>query len=83
MADFKNRRVVYYRLKQINLDGKYEYSAIRRVLYNSNPKTFLQVSPNPFMEKLTVNFISKDNGRGEVRMINDKGQIVLAKQSKF
>jgi len=46
----------YYRLKQVDTDGMFEYSKVLRVDYGKNTT---EVFPNPFTNKLFV------NGRGE------------------
>jgi hypothetical protein len=42
----------YYRLKQVDIDGKFEYSNILRVDYGINSS---EVFPNPFRDKIYVN----------------------------
>ncbi|MEO8110161.1 MAG: T9SS type A sorting domain-containing protein [Ginsengibacter sp.] len=74
-------KVVYYRLKQIDFDGKVIYSVTKMVRFGTDTTTIVQIFPNPYMEKINVNFESEESGRAEVRMINTKGQIVAAKQS--
>jgi hypothetical protein len=39
--------ILYYRLKQIDYNGKYEYSQVRSLKTKANPVT-VSVSPNPF-----------------------------------
>ena len=36
----------------------------------------VQVMPNPYMDKLNVNFISESNGNAEVRLVNSSGSLV-------
>ncbi len=44
----------YYRIKQMDIDGKYSYSAVINVLYvNSNQS--VSVLPNPFYKQLILN----------------------------
>lgn len=50
-----NSPVVYYRLKQVDLDGKKSYSPINAVRLK-NDKRKLIVSPNPFTDYLNINF---------------------------
>lgn len=81
--DLNGHQVVYYRLKQIGLDGKFTYSVLKMVRLSETSKAFVQVYPNPYMEKLNVNFVSNESGKAEVRMINTKGQVVLNNQSEI
>ena len=41
----------------------------------------MQVSPNPFVENLTVRFNSSQKGMAEIRLISATGQTMLSKQS--
>ncbi len=79
--DLNSHQVVYYRLKQIDIDGQITYSAVKVVRFNSATQTIVQVYPNPYMEKVNVNFSSDQNGNAELRMINLKGQVVASKKS--
>ncbi len=81
--DLSNHKIIYYRLKQIDIDGQITYSVIKMVRFNSAAaaQTFVQVYPNPYMEKINVNFDSDQNGNAELRMVNAKGQVVASKKA--
>jgi Secretion system C-terminal sorting domain len=76
----QNNSVLYYRLKQINVDGSFSYSAIQVVRLKSNTNVVMQVSPNPFVEKLVVRFTSTEKANAEIRITNLNGATVVAKQ---
>jgi hypothetical protein len=63
-----NFPVYFYRLKNIDKDGKFSYSAIVK-LRLTGKGLFVQVSPNPFTERLNVNIES---------LVKDKATIILA-----
>ena len=46
------------------------------VRINTVTKAFVQVSPNPYMDKLNVNFVSDAGGNAEVRLISASGNLV-------
>lgn len=72
-----NHAVIYYRLKQVDADGKFTYSVVKMVRNNTAvTKAFVQVSPNPYMDKLNVNFVSDASGKAEVRLISASGNLV-------
>ena len=71
-----NHTVIYYRLKQVDADGKFTYSVVKMVRINTVTKAFVQVSPNPYMDKLNVNFVSDASGNAEVRLISASGNLV-------
>ena len=78
--DLNSHQIVYYR-KQIDIDGQITYSAVKIVRFNSTNQTIVQVYPNPYMDKVNVNFNSDENGKAELRMINANGQVVASKKS--
>lgn len=59
----------YYRLKQIDYNGVFEYSRIQTVLYNSNSFSFF---PNPIKNEVTL--ISEDLNFNELIFTNCLGQ---------
>ncbi len=76
--------VIFYRLKQVYRDGSFNYSAVKIVRINNNDittKPVVKVLPNPYMEKLNVNFESTEIGNAEIRLINTSGSIVKKLQA--
>jgi Secretion system C-terminal sorting domain len=41
----------------------------------------VQVYPNPYMEKLNVNFVSEESGKAEIRLVNAAGQVASSKEN--
>jgi hypothetical protein len=80
-AELQGRSMVYYRLKQFDIDGKFTYSKVLPVRLQAKANTLMQVSPNPFIENLNVRFSSTENGVAQIRIINATGQTLLSKQS--
>jgi len=64
----------YYRLKQINLDGTFAYSAIRAVDFGLNEE--IKVFPNPFNNVINVWNIQEDMSLNSIQIINATGQLV-------
>ncbi|MFM7022180.1 MAG: T9SS type A sorting domain-containing protein [Flavobacteriales bacterium] len=62
--------VAYYRLKQIDFDGQFNYSPIKVV--GKNPNNF-NISPNPFEEDITV--VSNFQGNVEITIHDMLGRI--------
>ncbi|MCF8219337.1 MAG: DUF11 domain-containing protein [Bacteroidales bacterium] len=72
---YPTREVVYYKLKQVDYDGAYEYFGPIAV----NPKAFeekITVYPNPASEKLFVSGLNQDV---KLNIYNPNGQIVYQK----
>jgi hypothetical protein len=64
----------YYRLKQTDFDGKYEYSAIRSINYH--PQSSIQLFPNPAKNQLTI--MGSIDELSEFRIYNTVGQEVTS-----
>ncbi len=46
----------YYRLKQIDFDGKFEYSEVIPIEFDGLPKGEVRISPNPFENTVVLEF---------------------------
>lgn len=79
-TELQYRSIVYYRLKQIDIDGKATISNVLAVRLQAKADAVLQVSPNPFMENLTARFNAVESGIAIIRISNAAGQIILSKQ---
>jgi hypothetical protein len=69
-----NIGVSYYRLKQTDFDGQFEYSQIKSVSINQLISGSVEIYPNPTNDKITV--IGIENELSEVRIFNPLGQDV-------
>lgn len=50
----RNVKVAYYRLKQVDYDGQYEYSKILKVSFSDYEFRQIKLSPNPAQEMLRI-----------------------------
>ena len=73
-------KTIYYRIKQIDLDGHSTYSPVRNVKL-SQKQNMIQVNPNPFVDNITVKYMSDVSGVMDIRIINANGQTLVAKKS--
>ncbi len=82
-VELQGKTVVYYRLKQVDKDGKYSYSTILAMKLQSqqNDNVKMTVAPNPFTEKVTLRFEATESGVAEMRIMNVSGQKAFSKQS--
>lgn len=80
-SELKSKQVVYYRLKQVDNDGKITYSKVLAVRLQSKADVVMQVSPNPFAKNLNISFNATESGVAQIRLINTTGQTLLSKQS--
>ena len=69
----------YYRLKQTDYDGKYSYSSIVSVKNGSSTSIsnleIKSISPNPFFDRLKIEYSFKDEGIANFMLVNTSGQI--------
>lgn len=68
--------VSYYRLKQVDTDGKFEYHKVVSVLMGKGTK--VTIAPNPVAERLQI--VGATEG-GEVNIFNISGQLVMSIQN--
>lgn len=62
----------YYRIKQVDFDGSYDFSNIT----SANVDSHVLIFPNPFNDKLTI----EGNGISEVTIYNMLGELVYSKK---
>ncbi|MEY4905560.1 MAG: hypothetical protein RLZZ292_3375 [Bacteroidota bacterium] len=68
----------YYRLKQTDLDGKFDYSNIIALDCEPTAAAIISIYPNPTTGKCTIQGLLPDT---ELRIINGLGAIVLEKRT--
>ncbi len=71
----------YYRLKQTDFNGQYEYFPMVAVDFENTVSTVsvvenLTVGPNPFSNEFTLSFSTEEAGIFEVNVMNMNGQLV-------
>ena len=71
-------RVNYYRLKQVDFDDRFEYSAVISVNISTNSKGF-SVFPNPVSDKLNIVSSSLDT-EGSIQVFDMKGTLIRTTQ---
>jgi hypothetical protein len=72
------KTVIYYRLKQVDNNGTYTYSQMVTVKL-ATAGTGFQVSPNPFVERLSIQFNAAQKATAVIRLVSLNGAQVLAK----
>lgn len=75
---YSSKTTLYYRLKQMDLDGKFSYSDMITVLFDM-PKEFSlgQNYPNPFNPVTTINYAVAAEGLVKISVYNMLGQEVI------
>jgi uncharacterized repeat protein (TIGR01451 family) len=73
---------VYYRLRQVDIDGKCSYSKMISVRLKKGSSDFT-VSPNPFSSHVNVNIEWAKNENTSVKVFNMSGKEMIAKNIKM
>lgn len=71
----------YYRLKQIDIDGAFEYSDV--VMANIALPTEVQIVPNPVKGMAFATFSAESSGQYTISIYNTAGQQVLSTQGMY
>ncbi len=74
-----NQRVIYYRLKAIEKEGKYSYSSIVKISLE-NKLTALKIAPNPFSGILNLNIGSLIATKATLTITSTEGKQLLTKK---
>lgn len=64
----------YYRLRQLDPDGKPYYSSVAVLELNTSWKTYVQSYPQPFNAELFVEFVNPEAQSCTLRVLNSMGQ---------
>ena len=66
----------YYRLKQIDYDGKFNFSDIEHVLFSSTDQQKLNVYPNPSKGPITISLLNPDQQTTIIKLFNSTGVLI-------
>ena len=80
LAAFNQSGVWYYRLKQVDFDGKFSYSQIVKVSVNAIQTSSATVYPNPFKSDYTLSFSSDKEGVAQIELMDMQGRMVSTTQ---
>ena len=74
---------LYYRLKQLDLDGKFEYSNTVTVDEEAQGVFEAVAYPVPFINELSLNVITQHSGIATVKVADLQGRVLFSKQFDF
>ncbi len=69
--------ISYYRLKQTDFNGNFEYFSPVSVICSSETSDQMNIYPNPFKGDLVIHYADLDEGIGRVRVADMLGNIVM------
>jgi hypothetical protein len=71
----------YYRLKEIDKDGSYKYSAIRTAVTNN--RYAFQIQSNPVSQSLLIIINSASNGKAKLQVTNMEGKVLIKQDEQL
>jgi len=71
--------VLYYRLKQVDLDNRTRYSGVRKILIDASPNT-LKLQYNPVQQQAVLLYITGENGKAVIQLTDMAGRVILQKE---
>jgi hypothetical protein len=71
--------VNYYRLKQVDLDGKFQYSFIRKISIDASP--ILSITPNPAKDLVNIHFVKNNSTVVNIEVVDIAGKVVQRQSS--
>lgn len=71
--------VIYYRLKQLDLDGQFTYSKVVSVNNDSKTENVFEVFPNPFNTEFNIVVNATEAGNATVETIDLQGKVLVSK----
>ncbi len=77
-----NSQQLFYRLKMIDQDGRFSYSKVIRIKTNEQMNNrVISISPNPFVNDLTIQMQSSGNQNIELQLLDMSGKLLKYKRS--
>ena len=74
----RTAHLVYYRLRQVDTDGKFQFSDVRAVTFTNKVLTnVLSLYPNPAATATTVDLTEMEAGTYSVSLFDVTGRLVL------
>ncbi|MEN9522035.1 MAG: hypothetical protein RL065_412, partial [Bacteroidota bacterium] len=75
-----NAKVIYYRLRQVDVDGTFAYSQIKSVSFNKSftAMNIDAVYPNPFIESIKVKIAMQLDANLTYQVVDSKGSVIIS-----
>lgn len=67
---------LYYRLRMVDKDGSYEYSAVKELIFDLESFDLLTFGPNPFEDQVKIAYLLPKDGQVNVRLIDLTGRVL-------
>lgn len=75
--------MLYYRLRQVDVDGKYKYYGPRTVNFGTVTKTAIAAYPNPFEKEVNVTIETAASGKAKLTLYTTAGKMLLQHEEQL
>ena len=72
----------YYRLKLVDVDGKFSYSTIIVIKRDNLPMSINRIMPNPFKDKVEIELLAENSNETVLTLYDMSGKLVKTMQVK-
>jgi len=73
----------YYRLKQVDIDNRYKYSAVVTIKLDGKLKKSINIFPNPVSDKINFRISSDISANGFINITDALGQSIYRRNESF
>ncbi len=75
-SDIDKDGIYYYRLKQVDYNGNFEFTDIISIVVNRDATTVSSIYPNPARHYINLDIVSNYEGNVQVSIVDDLGRLV-------
>lgn len=79
----RNERVIYYRIRQVDIDGKFSYSQVVKISTGERLVSSILISPNPVADQANLILNAEKNSAVSIMITNINGQIIYTSKEKL
>jgi hypothetical protein len=69
---------LFYRLKQLDNDGKFEYSQVVTVVNENDLSSGIVTYPNPFSDRLSIDIKGAKAGNASIQVMDISGRLIMS-----
>jgi Secretion system C-terminal sorting domain len=74
--------IAFYRIKQVDIDGKFTYSAIVNFKRKTRDNNSIYIYPNPIQDKINVTLKANSTATSLLKIVNEFGQVMYTQNIK-